>query len=323
MGTERSFVRLSSSCFYQIFVNQIFVEMTGQKKSSIGEMIYDPRTKTLLGRNAGSWATILAFYAVYYSFLACLFYGFMAMYMSFLPSTDGSDDDNWNGPVIRSRLDQPGAGVWPHNDFRNDQDNTNFNIGTHCKDYIKFSQEFVRKYEDATTYSNSNLKQIYEPANIIQQIDFSQRLEDGEPVVFIALNNLIGWTPINSGNMPENTPVNSFVKDAVYFDCKNVKGNKIVDDFEVVPIEGTTNYIESKWFSFNPEFVSPSGYKKPFVAMVIKSKGGVWDNGETHLFKCAILADNIQGPPMDDWFNEEHPQAKVSVGSVKFGFSYA
>lgn len=291
--------------------------MAGQKKSSVGEMLYDPENKTFLGRDAASWGKILGFYFIYYSFLAVLFYGTLAVYQSKLPVLDG------NGPLIKSRLDQPGAGVWPHNDFRDDADNRDFNLIKNAEDYIEHSEAFVAKYEDPVTYSKSNIQQIYEPGNLIQKIDFAKKIEEGKPVVFIALNKLIGWSPINSGKMPENTPANSFIKDAVYFDCKNIRDAEIIDDFEVVPIEGTTNYIESKWYTFNPAISPPSGYKKPFVAMEVRSRGEAnIKDGKVHEFKCAILADNIQGPPKEAWFDEQHPQAKVKIGTVNFGFSY-
>jgi len=287
-----------------------------KNQSSVSEMLYDSENGTLLGRTAGSWARILGFYAVYYSFLACLFYGFLAFYKSNLPPTDR------DGPVIKSRLDQPGAGVWPHNDFRDDRDNLEFNLKANEAEYVEYSKAFAQNYVDSSTFTNDNLPVVYNPGNVIQDIDFAAQAQKGEPVVFIALNKIIGWYPINRNSYPENLPANSFVKDSVYFDCYNVKDNEIVNDFKVVPYEGTEIFIESKWFNFNPAITSPASYKKPFVAMKVVSNGGDLKDGQNHQFKCRILADNIQGAPMDDWFNEQNDQAKVKVGSVTFGFSY-
>merc|ERR1711997_250844 len=73
------------------------------------DALYDQKTGLVLGRDGRSWAKILAFYAVYYTFLGFLFYGFTITWYL------GSNTTPVGGaPIVRnSRLDQPGAAVHP------------------------------------------------------------------------------------------------------------------------------------------------------------------------------------------------------------------
>merc|ERR1711953_982407 len=73
------------------------------------DALYDKKEGTVLGRDAKSWAKILSFYAVYYTFLGILFYGFTISYYMGTYTNPVGDKPS----VKNSRLDQPGAAVHP------------------------------------------------------------------------------------------------------------------------------------------------------------------------------------------------------------------
>merc|ERR1711981_1252739 len=78
-----------------------------------------------LGRTLQSWAKILGFYAVYYSFLAVLFYAFTVTY--YLESRVLSTFPVGGKPAIANpRLDMPGAVVHPFKELMDDGDINRF-----------------------------------------------------------------------------------------------------------------------------------------------------------------------------------------------------
>jgi len=284
---------------------------------SVSEAIWNPEKGTFMGRDKTSWARILGFYAIYYTFLVFLFYGSVQLYKNHFVLKSAPLDGS--GSKLKSRIDQPGVSVWPHNDFRDDQDNLEFNLDENLEEYVKFSNDFLAKYKD-NTFDSSNLPAKMPYVAELANVDLRKAAEAGEPIVFLALNRIAGWQPININSKPSNIDANSFVKDAVYFECKNVRDNAIVNDFSIEPVEGTKDYTEKQFYSFNPAVTSGSVSKKPFVAFQVKANAGAnFKNGENQRFKCAVFADNIQGPAIDD-FDEQNPQAKNKIGTVTFGF---
>jgi len=285
---------------------------------SVSEAIWNPEKGTFMGRDKKSWARILGFYALYYTFLVFLFYGSVQLYKAQvlkIAPLDGA------GSMLKSRLDQPGLSVWPHNDWRDDQDNLEFDLDEDLEEYVKISNEFLDQYKDAT-FVTSNLPAAMPYVAELSNVDFRKAAEAGEPIVFLALNRLAGWQPINVNSRPANIKPNSFIKDAVYFDCKNVRDNVVVNDFSIEPVAGTEAHTEKQFYSFNPAVTSGSVSKKPFVAFQVKANQGAnFKNGENQRFKCVAYADNIQGPAIDD-FNEQNPQAKNQIGTVTFGFKF-
>merc|ERR1712110_462151 len=286
---------------------------------SVGDAIYNPNKGTFMGRDLASWGRILGFYFVYYSFLACLFYGTVMLYQGRLEERFPVAG---TGSMLKSRIDQPGASVWPHNDFRDDKDNYEFNLSENLEDYIQVSNKFLEGYEDGKTYSTSNLPMDLPNFAAVKKVNLREAAKAGEPIVFVSLNQLVGWQPVNKNTMPENIAADAFIADAVYFECRNinVKDSVVLDHFSMVPVEGTSAHIEKKFYSFDPGMTSPAQSKKPFVAFQVKGNGDhKLNDGENHLFKCNALADNIQPQPFTE-FNDQAPQAKLRIGSVTFGF---
>lgn len=83
-------------------------------------MLYDSKNGTVLGRNCLSWTKILAFYIVYYAFLAVLFWGTVQLFAGRAKqvTVETSDEKTYSKyvgkPYIYTRTDQPGMDVWPH-----------------------------------------------------------------------------------------------------------------------------------------------------------------------------------------------------------------
>jgi len=123
-------------------------------------MFYDSKNGTILGRNCASWTKILAFYAVYYTFLGFLFYGTIKVY----PTTQGQyvdvagEKQLIGKPYIFTRTDQPGMDVWPHqavqgNDDGNGQGLILQHMQAKAKDG-KANDNAVDPYDPATDKKN-------------------------------------------------------------------------------------------------------------------------------------------------------------------------
>merc|ERR1712110_24738 len=125
---------------------------------SVGDAIYNPNKGTFMGRDLASWGRILGFYFVYYSFLACLFYGTVMLYQGRLEERFPVAG---TGSMLKSRIDQPGASVWPHNDFRDDKDNYEFNLSENLEDYIQAVINFSKVMGMVRLFPRAILKWIF------------------------------------------------------------------------------------------------------------------------------------------------------------------
>ena len=129
--------------------------MPDQKEKS---WFYDPQEKTLLGRTASSWAKILFFYLIYYSFLAILIWLFVTQYASKLPDPTASSAEEQEEnkkiifPKINTRVDQPGSSIFPQSLIPYGYDGENKLILNTLVDFTKENleldkEEWDREYE--------------------------------------------------------------------------------------------------------------------------------------------------------------------------------
>merc|ERR1712110_784226 len=105
---------------------------TKPQNMGLSDALFDDNGN-FLGRTLQSWAKILGFYAVYYSFLAVLFYGFTVTF--YLESRVLSTFPVGGKPAIANpRLDMPGAVVHPFKELMDDGDINRFVM---TEDFIK------------------------------------------------------------------------------------------------------------------------------------------------------------------------------------------
>lgn len=62
--------------------------MAKNNENSLGNFLWNSRTKELLGRNGASWAKITLFYGVFYLFLASFFFGMLGVFVNYFMPLD-------------------------------------------------------------------------------------------------------------------------------------------------------------------------------------------------------------------------------------------
>jgi hypothetical protein len=311
-----------------------------------------------LGRTVKSWAKILGFYAVYYSFLAVLFYGFTVTF--YLESRVLSNSPVGGKPAIANpRLDMPGAVVHPFKELMDDGDINRFVMD---KDFIeqkycvqmneffdnkeKLNENSVDCSSDEHNSASGTCKvntvitkngDVFE--NLPKNFDFStcKALTNiKKPMFAIDINKIIGWTPNAVG---------------IHFDCyeyEKMSAEKLeTQTFEFKWLSSSS--IPSYYYPFNgvskEQLVKlpidnrgPKGdrvepcdtkkcednkpYNKPFVGGIIS---GDFKKGEEHFFRCDILSDKINRQFDDNSPDTEALNAdlrKLGIGFVEFGYKF-
>jgi len=302
------------------------------------DSFYDAQAGTVLGRDFKSWAKILTFYAVYYSFLGVLFWGFtITFYQGQMvegPSPLGGK------PVVRnSRLDQPGGSALPFNflggsydinmkDSSGDHrvvlkaDSTSQETQNYCNQLEKtFNTSTVGSDNcgnDVTTYDEQcamsvEVNKAFCDAN--DAICNGVSLKDGfcsrmmkvqKPVVALNINKIVDWTPINKD-----------YKNAIQFNCYefNAKTQKKTEDskftfvqvsaedallYKYFPYPGLEGKQSPKMKEEGKVSQTNPAYNKPFVAYaVVPNDDKSWGTGVFHDFRCEVIAENINRPTKD------------------------
>lgn len=297
--------------------------------------LYNPKEGTVLGRTFGSWVRILAFYAVYYTFLFCLFYAFtIYWYQGTLPEAGSG-----TRPYIGTRLDQPGCQVYPLKQLQDYKEGPHpkkisIKMGgdsklNHYVSSAEYNAELyshlqakVGQFDCKTQQSAQDAKGKQSNCQVPdgptkQQID--NQMQAHKPMVSFEVNRIIGWKPIN--NHPIRFTCTAFnVKEGVE------AADKADWKFESALVEST---IPSYYYPFlgqsEDEAVKKEyGYTKPYVAFYISYKNGkAWTKGEYHNFRCNVIADNIS-----QLSGKKQPTAadadliKLAVGVVEFGIKF-
>ena len=313
------------------------------------EAVYDPKEGTVLGRTASSWAKILLFYFLYYSFLAGLFYGSIAVYKVYrIPDiTRPVTNNKPTTPALMTRMDQPGLAVHPFNNMDPAVKGANFRpevelnqkkpqASKSTKNYIKVLKKFREQYFD-----KNNTELVLSDDEIVNSV------KNGTPYFALSLNKIIGWKPINlSGKMPKKLKDNikvsaDFIKNATYFDCTAVDKNGKVLVNATYGIEYVGNndginkkaYFEQNGFpyegkaKYSAETGTGNPYLKPFVLLRVTNSG---DN-KVLIYRCSVFVDNINsrsdekdatGALTQNANDYNNDLDKLGVGSVTFAVTF-
>lgn len=325
-------------------------------------ILYDADKGTLLGRSAGSWAKILGFYLIYYTFLAGLMYVFVTQYQAQLPVPGGVTSK------ITTRLDQPGTAAFPFAtipDAIDGADNSlTLDVGSKTKSAKAYKDKFLKFAEsyqaaktagkDAVCAESGDAKTktcSVKNADLITADAIDGWVSDRKPVVALAMNKVIDWKPINYKKSDDIDT--SFEKNAVYVKCYEVSvaGKKIEDSKFQIDYLG-----DAKDQKLMPEYFPYTGldkhdklakdteylqYNKPFVLVQISSKEGstsAWDvipqdksAVAPSYFNCYWQATNINTPaPVLEWDKPDNAEIKawsmemekMSLGITKFSIKY-
>jgi len=287
----------------------------------MADFFYNSKEGTVLGRTASSWAKILFFYLVYYTFLGFLAYGTLAWYQSTV--------EDGKVPYIRTRTGQPGMAIEPANSVIEDANNNNFEFDSGSPDtfapYVDQSIKFLEGYSQSIKdqFPRKKLEDAMKQKSIYY---------------FLKVNKINGWTPVGyhsakqmagegyhhedgSSVMSFDNESNKIQKeDGIYFYCNSTTAG-VTFEFENLNDYNTQlnrpntpshyGFITKKEYEIlNKGFEERRKWEKigslttPFVAMKVSAEFTT----KTKL-ACYSLARNIQ------------VQRAINVGFYEFGFT--
>jgi len=311
-----------------------------------------------LGRTFQSWAKILGFYAVYYSFLAVLFYGFTVTF--YLESRVLSSSPVGGKPAIANpRLDMPGAVVHPFKELMEDGDINRFVMTEefiehkYCAEISKFfmnKETLNEKSVDCSSEDhNSKSGTCQVDTSITKNGDVITNLgkkfdittckaltEKKYPMFAIDINKIIGWTPNQVGihfdcyeydsksaeKLSEQTFdfkwLSSSSIPSYYYPFNGVSSEQLVK----LPIDNRGPKGDAVEDCKTDECIANKPYNKPFVGGVIS---GDFKKGAEHYFRCDILSDKISRQFDGDNADTKALNAdlrKLGIGFVEFGYKF-
>jgi len=287
-----------------------------KKQKSAVSYVFDPEEKTLFGRTAASWAKILIFYFIYYSFLALLIWLSVTTWSNNLPQPgSGASGHEIVLPRINTRVDQPGSSVYPMVDIPDYVDGENvLELSTNVaftkeqaldeefdwenevasEDhgtfwYVRSMLQMAGKYDSNDFPCETKTSSFDSPCKVAnaEQLTFDNLVswtKTKKPVVALALNNKLDWRPKNAKlRSTFDGDDLTFVKDAVFIKCYQTKPDgSIVEDskFEIKPVSGSEAYLGPNFFPYHGRDKSETlamRWNKPFVLMQF-SNDEAWDS---------------------------------------------
>jgi len=317
------------------------------------DALYDQKTGLVLGRDGKSWARILAFYAVYYTFLGFLFYGFtITWYLGSHTTPVGG------APIVRnSRLDQPGAAVHPFTErmedgavnklvFGNGKEGT-ITPQAYCDSLAEFYESKAELNEEATDCSilgnaKGSTCQVSTALKLADNADFNGRdlnsaicesyLKESKPMFAIDVNKIVNWTPSAEGigfdcyeydtKSGEKLEEQNFefvwtsASDriaAYYYPFAGVSSRQLVK----LPIDARTSERDSESCDTDECSVNVP-YNKPFVGGYVK---GEFNSIAGNMFRCDVINAKINrfaGLSQE----AQADLRKLGIGFVEFGFKF-
>lgn len=318
------------------------------------DALYDKEEGTVLGRDAKSWAKILSFYAVYYTFLGILFYGFTISYYMGTYTNPVGDKPS----VKNSRLDQPGAAVHPFKERMEDgainklhillkdkssKSDNEISVGDYCQTLEQFysnKDKWNTEAEDcsaagvttttATCKVNTNLKNV--DADLLNKpfnaATCQTLMEKSNPMFAIDINKIVGWTPSVEGigfHCYEYDAKTGFEKTDHGFEFVwTSESDRIAAHYfpyngvsQAQPIIQSSDALQQELPCDTAECEGNKPYNKGFVGGYIKgefSKDG-------NMFRCDVQNTKINGLA-GLTKDAQADLRKLGLGFVEFGFKF-
>lgn len=315
-----------------------------RRQSAVSQFFYDSNAGTVMGRTGRSWAKILLFYAIYYSFLAIIF--FVSLETMKAISKPKSLGGRGFAPT-QTRLDQPGLTVYPHQENRDDKDglaypicfNKTFEETTYFKDLEKFLGADIYNQKNIVGYTSPDVNKY--TATEWKEI-VKNSYENKTITVFLALNKVLNFELKGVSSLKDATgpypfqhervlEKDQFEKNSAYFNCLNLndKGEITTGSNATVTIDLANPNVQQ------PGRISVNDYNKqntkttdvgesqnqfkniakPFVAFEIDFKDV--KTGKNR-FVCLPIAGNINNSEQNEFTREKY--SKNGLGRLEFGF---
>jgi len=321
-----------------------------RRQSAVSQFFYDANAGTVMGRTGRSWAKILLFYTIYYSFLALIF--FCSIWIMKAISKPGEASQ---GAPTLSRVEQPGMTVYPHQDNRDDKDGFEYPvcIGANFQEF-----KGTRYYKGLETFFNN-----YNNANISQHVspDFQYLLNDkwktvvedlyekNSTLAILSLNKVLNFKLLGRDRLPtepcegENvcepafqhkaaTAKAKFDGNSLYFNCIPLddQGDFSLTDNDITidlanPSEpgriAAVDYDQAKPYDSTNKAPNHrlADYVKPFVAFKIQLGSDTKDETKIR-FRCLPIAGNINNSYQSAETLKKF--GKNGLGMLEFGYNF-
>jgi len=210
-------------------------------------MLYNPDTGEILTRTPISWAKIIAFYMVYYTFLAAFWISALYVFFQTLPEDVDGPSFKLDSSLIGKN---PGVGIRPRNSDENidsqmfvlkidetsDVPSKKDGEGETNADYAKRLDNFLTTYRTPATetkYNTFELSTLGDCATFPYGYVKTEESDVVQPCIIIKLNTIWDWVP---------TPVGS-----EYTDPDD--GTALPDELKeyIAEIEGKSGDTEMVW----------------------------------------------------------------------------
>lgn len=342
--------------------------MSQQFSSFVYHVDEEDKKARVLGRDAASWTRITIFYIVYYTLL-----GFLVTFTIRGYAHVRLEDPGEKTSLIHTRLDQPGGHIIPMNQISDqvdsenqirlsssDADSSHNGIYKHAfKEYAKLVNE-KNHAANAKECSVGDIKNAVNSempickvnnANLITEENLNKWISDETPVFGLALNKLVGWTPVNhklDSQLMEESDL-TFVKNAVYAHCyeTDASGMAVEDSNLVVrPLKNSVPNLGSEFFPYHAKDMNVqenkrADWNRPFMLYQITKKDAnldTWctsedsdcERDQPHYISCYWDAQNIDRPQRpEEWAANENVKAwstdleKLGVGVTKFSIMFS
>lgn len=264
---------------------------------AIKYFVHNPETGAWFSRTPKSWFQIILFYSVYYTLLACFWYGLLQVFFTFLPDNQPKYimDESIIGtnPGVGLKPDQPdvtidSSMVWLVANDTNSKPTSDFESASNA-DWAARYQRFLKKYENTTGTRDCpdgsaspmdedacrfDIGVLGECAQFPYGFVSPSVTTTVRPCLLLKINRIFGWVPeaytdddIENSEDPVPANVKKLIqadRNKIYLDCV---GENPADR---EAMEGNLDYfpqdqgISFKYFPFNH---ARKRYQNPIVAV--------------------------------------------------------
>jgi len=291
----------------------------------ISYLIYDKDTGEILTRTPKSWALIFIFYVIYYSLLACFWYGMLQLFFLTVPTDNPKYE--LDASIIGSN---PGVGIRPGQaDEKLDssmiflakktddmEPTDDKGEGLKNADWAQRYKIFLEKYKDTdgttTNCGNIDKKNPKEACLFDTKVlgkcathPYGYTTSPPEPCVLLKINRIFGWTPeeYSAEDLEEAQKENEdYPEDQMPTEVANkikADGTKIYIDcqgenpFDREKLKDKMSYFppdQGISFDYFPYKHAGKNYHNPLVA--VKFKG--LEAGVLYHIQCKLWAKGVR-----------------------------
>ncbi|XP_048476113.1 sodium/potassium-transporting ATPase subunit beta-2b [Rhincodon typus] len=275
----------------------------GQSMHEWREFLWNPRSREFLGRTGSSWALILMFYVVFYTFLTGLFSLTMWVMLQTV---------NEYTPKYQDRITNPGLMIRPRTDsllvtFNITQESTwqahvqalnayldSYNDSVQVSNNVQCKPGTYYLQEDSGDVRNTPKRSCQFNRTMLGQCsgleDKTYGYSEGKPCILVKMNKIIGFLPGEG-----KTPYVSCEGKAKNEKNEWTKDNNKVHELQYFPSNGT---LDLMYFPYYGKKAHQVNYTQPLVAVKFVN---VTNNMDVNI-ECKVYGSNVKNDDERDKF---------------------